>query len=68
MVDGGHVFPMSFLGLYSPLAAAILHGPRGQTSALKLRISAAPDFGAASEVVNFRSDHTFARASPGLRS
>ena len=27
MVDGGHVFPMSFVGVYSPLTGPILEGP-----------------------------------------
>ena len=39
MVDGGLVFPMSFLGPYSPLTGPILEGPRGQNSYFKPRIS-----------------------------
>ena len=29
MVDGGHVFLRSFVGVYSPLTGPILEGPRG---------------------------------------
>ena len=46
MVDGGLVFPMSFLGPYSPLTGPILEGPRGQNSYFKPRILTRPRFGA----------------------
>ena len=39
------MFPMSFLGPYSPLTGPILEGPRGQNSYFKPRISSTPRFG-----------------------
>ena len=46
MVDGGHVFPMSFVGVYSPLTGPILEGPPAHNCYLKPRISATAKFGA----------------------
>ena len=67
MVDGGLVFPMSFLGPYSPLTGPILEGPRGQNSYFKPRILTNSDVGPVRDDAASRSDHTFTRASPGLR-
>ena len=67
MVDGGLVFPMSFLGPYSPLTGPILEGPRGQNSYFKPRISTKPRVSRWGDDAASRSDPTFTRASQGLR-
>ena len=45
MVDGGHVFPMSFVGVYSPLTGPILEGPPAHNCYFKPRISSTPGLG-----------------------
>ena len=45
MVDGGHVFPMSFVGVYSPITGPILEGPPAHNCYFKPRISSTPEFG-----------------------
>ena len=61
-----------FLGPYSPLAAAILEGPRGRFPYLSYPDLVDTDFwrvlATLSDDANFRSDPTFTRASPRLRS
>ena len=56
-----------FVGPYSPLAGAILEGPRGQNSYFKPRISTTPKFARSGDDAASRSDPTFTRASQGLR-
>ena len=68
MVDGGHVFPMSFVGVYSPITGPILEGPHGQKSIIIVN----PDLveahvGRTGDDAASRSDPTFTRACPGLR-
>ena len=61
----------ALLGVYSPLRGPILEGPRGRNRQRKPSISTTPGlarFGGIWRDATFRSDPTFTRASPGLRS
>ena len=60
-----------FLRIKIPISRPIFEGPSAHNSYLKQAISPTPrfaEFGRWGDVATFRSDPTFTRASPGLRS
>ena len=57
-----------FLGMKIPISRPIFEGPSAHNPLLKLPISPTPEFGRPGDDATFRSDPTFTRASPGLRS
>ena len=60
-----------FLGINFPISRPIFEGPSAHNSHLKQAISPTPEFAGiwrSGDDATFRSDPTFTRASPGLRS